>query len=104
MITSPRKTYFSRCVPVEEVESTAESLYETSGISDFLHDAVTDVKLAWVEILYMCLIALGKAIYIDCVEPVNISYCQQYVCRFLWNRTYYEYIRICFQYSMGTKP
>ena len=42
------------------VESTAGSVFTSTGAQTIAEEIIADIELAWKEILYMCLIALGK--------------------------------------------
>ena len=48
-----------RCVP-NFVESTAGSVFPSTGAQTIAEEVIADIELAWREIVYMCLIALGS--------------------------------------------
>ena len=52
--------FLFRCMP-NFVESTAGSVFTSTGAQTIAEEIIADIELAWKEILYMCLIALGKA-------------------------------------------
>ena len=54
-----RKPYLSRCLP-EVAEKTATELYKGTGMDSIVDSVISDIELAWREIIYMTLIALGE--------------------------------------------
>ena len=53
------KPFLFRCIP-NFAPSTAENVFASSGAKTLAEEVIADLELAWKEILYMCLIALGK--------------------------------------------
>ena len=48
-----------RCMP-QQLSNSAVGLFSTSGAKSLVEEVIADIELAWKEIIYMCLIALGK--------------------------------------------
>ena len=40
--------------------ATAEGVFSSSGAKTIAEEIIADIELAWKEILYMCLVALGN--------------------------------------------
>ena len=40
--------------------ATAEGVFSSSGSKTIAEEIIADIELAWKEILYMCLVALGN--------------------------------------------
>jgi len=57
------RAYFSRCFHYsDKAEETAKAFYDASGFGDIMHQLWDDVRLSWLEIIYMTLIALALSI------------------------------------------
>ena len=52
-------SFLFRCMP-NFVEKSAENVFKGTAASTFAEEVIADLELAWKEILYMCLTALGK--------------------------------------------
>ena len=58
-------TIFWRCVPdsVPGVAGeTAKTFFESSGAKSFIEEIISDISSSWLEIIYMCAVALGLSI------------------------------------------
>ena len=53
--------------------ATAEGVFSSSGAKTIAEEIIADIELAWREILYMCLVALGNY-YIDYCQILTTSF------------------------------
>ena len=50
---------FYRCIP-NVAEKKAAGIFAEVGAKSFFEQVVADISSSWKEIIYMCLVALGK--------------------------------------------
>ena len=51
--------FLNRCVPMQ-LTTTAVGLFTNTGAQSLVEEVVQDLEIAWKEIIYMGLIALGE--------------------------------------------
>ena len=51
--------FLNRCVP-KQLTTTAVGLFTNTGAQSLVEEVVQDLEIAWKEIIYMGLIALGE--------------------------------------------
>ena len=64
--------FLNRCVP-KQLTTTAVGLFANTGAQSLVEEVVQDLEIAWKEIIYMGLIALGEGLGI--VLKIKIHCC-----------------------------